>query len=42
MINQPQGGYLNKKNLTSIQLQDTMLLNDNENIHASLVGIPSR
>lgn len=39
MINQSHGGYLNKKNLTPIQLQDIMLLNDNENIHAILVGL---
>ncbi len=39
IINQPHGGYLNKKNLTSIQLQDTIPLNDNENIRASLVGL---
>lgn len=39
MINQPHEGYLNKKNLMPIQLQDIMLLNDNENIRASLVGL---
>lgn len=39
MINQLHGGYLNKKNLTPIQLLDSILLNDNVNIHTSLVGL---
>lgn len=39
MIKQPYGGYINKKNLTVTQLDDKTVLNDSENIHASLVGL---
>ncbi len=39
MIKQPRGGYINKKNLTAIQLDDGITLNEGENIHASLVGL---
>lgn len=39
MIKQPRGGYINKKNLTVIQLNDGITLNEGENIHASLVGL---
>ena len=39
MIKQPRGGYINKKNFTVIQLDDETVLNDCENIHASLVGL---
>ncbi|MCI9412798.1 MAG: hypothetical protein HFG36_12160 [Eubacterium sp.] len=39
MIKQPRGGYINKKNLTVIQLDDGITLNEGENIHASLVGL---
>ena len=39
MVKQPRGGYINKKNLTVIQLDDGITLNEGENIHASLVGL---
>lgn len=39
MIKQPRGGYINKKELTIIQLEDGIDLNKNENINASLVGL---
>ena len=39
MIKQPRGGYINKKELTVTQLNDGITLNENENIHASLVGL---
>lgn len=39
MIKQPRGGYINKKNLTVIQLDDGITLNEGENIHANLVGL---
>lgn len=39
MIKQPRGGYINKKNLTVIQFDDGITLNEGENIHASLVGL---
>ena len=38
MIKQPVGGYINKKNLSIIQLDDGIVLNEKENIHASLIG----
>ncbi len=39
MIKQPRGGYINKKELTVTQLNDGITLNENENIHASIVGL---
>lgn len=39
MIKQPRGGYINKKEFTITQLEDSISLNENENIHASLVGL---
>lgn len=39
MIKQPRGGYINKKELVATQLDDGITLNENENIHASLVGL---
>ena len=39
MIKQPRGGYINKKELAVTQLDDGITLNENENIHASLVGL---
>lgn len=39
MIKQPRGGYINKKELTITQLDDNITLNENDNIHASLVGL---
>lgn len=38
-INQPRGGYINPKEFTSTQLEDNIQLSENENIHASLIGI---
>lgn len=38
MIKQPYGGYINKKQFAVTQLEDHISLNENENIHASLVG----
>lgn len=39
MIKQPRGGCINKKELVVTQLDDGITLNENENIHASLVGL---
>ncbi len=39
MIKQPRGGYINKKELNIIQLEDDIVLNENENIQASLIGL---
>lgn len=39
MIKQPRGGYINKKELTVIQLDDGITLNESENIHSSLIGL---
>ena len=38
-IKQPRGGYLNPKDLETVQLSDGRELSDNGNIHASLVGL---
>ncbi len=38
-VKQPYGGYLNKKQFNIISLDDGKTLNDEENIHASLVGL---
>ena len=39
-VKQPRGGYINPRNLTSIPLGDGIeSLNDEENVHASLVGL---
>lgn len=39
MIKQPYGGYLNKKQFEIIIIDDGKILNETENIHASLVGL---
>lgn len=39
MIKQPRGGYINKKELTVTQLESNITLNENENIHANLIGL---
>ena len=39
MIKQPRGGYINKKQLIIETLDDGKTLNEEENIHASLVGL---
>jgi hypothetical protein len=39
MVKQPRGGYISKKEFTVTQLNDDITLNENENIHASLVGL---
>jgi len=39
MIKQPRGGYINKNELSIIQLDDGIVLNENENIPASLIGL---
>ncbi len=38
-VNQPRGGYLKPKEFVVTDLQDTNILNDNENISAGLVGL---
>ena len=38
-IKQPRGGYLNPKIFNVKQLEDSKVLNSEENIHASLVGL---
>lgn len=38
-IKQPRGGYLNRKDFTSITLEDGIELNVQENIHPSLIGL---
>ena len=39
MIKQPRGGYLNPKFFEKIQLENKNELSEEENIHASLVGL---
>lgn len=39
MIKQPYGGYLNKKQFKINSIDDGNVLNDGENIHASLMGM---
>ena len=39
MIKQPYGGYLNKKHFEVKSIDDGKILNEAENIHASLVGL---
>lgn len=39
MIKQPYGGYINRKDLEIIQLEDGETLNTSENIHPSLIGL---
>lgn len=38
-IKQPKGGYINPSSMKKIQLNDGIELNEEENIHASLVGL---
>lgn len=39
MIKQPYGGYLKRKQFDIISVEDGEILNETENIHASLVGL---
>lgn len=39
MVKQPYGGYLNKKQFEITAIDDGKILNETENIHASLVGL---
>lgn len=39
MVKQPYGGYINKKQFDIIMIDDGKILNEIENIHASLVGL---
>lgn len=39
MIEQPYGGYINKKSLKVIQLEDNITLNESENISPGLIGL---
>ncbi len=39
MVKQPRGGYLNIKQFETFSIDDGMILHDEENIHASLVGL---
>ena len=39
MIQQPYGGYLPVRNMKTIKLEDEKVLNEKENIHASLIGL---
>lgn len=38
-IKQPRGGYIKPKDFTVTDLLDTEILNENENIHSTLVGL---
>ncbi len=38
-VKQPRGGYLNPKKFTIIELDNKNVLKENENIHASLIGL---
>lgn len=39
MVKQPYGGYLNKKQFDITVIDDGKILNETENIHASLIGL---
>ena len=39
MVKQPYGGYLNKKQFDVTAIDDGKILNEVENIHASLIGL---
>ena len=39
MVKQPYGGYLNKKQFDVTAIDDGEILNEVENIHASLIGL---
>ena len=39
MVKQPYGGYLNKKQFDITTIDDGKILNEKENIHASLIGL---
>lgn len=39
MVKQPYGGYLNKKQFDITTIDDGKILNEEENIHASLIGL---
>ena len=39
MVKQPYGGYLNKKQFDITTIDDGKVLNEAENIHASLIGL---
>lgn len=39
MVKQPRGGYLSKRQFDIISIDDGKVLHENENIHASLVGL---
>ncbi len=39
MVKQPYGGYLNKKQFDITTIDDEKILNETENIHASLIGL---
>ena len=39
MVKQPYGGYLNKKQFDITIIDNEEILNETENIHASLVGL---
>lgn len=36
---QPRGGFINKKELKEVTLNDGVVLSENENLHASIVGL---
>lgn len=38
-VKQPRGGYINPKDFEVVMINDGKVLNDNENIHASIVGL---
>ena len=38
-VKQPRGGYVNPREFREIELVDKKILNDEENIHASIVGM---
>lgn len=39
MVKQPRGGYLNPRQFQVVELEPLGVLHEEENIHASLVGI---
>lgn len=39
IVKQPRGGYIKPKEFIVTDLEDTNILNENENIHSSLVGL---